>query len=72
MYIRKRITSGNRETVQKNNMSMSSKKLMKTWTHNVELEELREEIKENEEATSRQRREIKKWACKRLKYGNVR
>lgn len=45
---------------------------MKTWTHNVELEELREEIKENEEATSRQRREIKKWACKILKYGNVR
>lgn len=51
---------------------MSSKKLMKTWIHNEELEELREEIKEIEEATLRQWREIKKWAYKRLKYGKVR
>lgn len=64
MYIRKRITSGNRGTLQKNTLSMSSKKLMRTWTLNGEMEELREERKEIKEATLRQQRAIKKWANK--------
>ena len=60
MSVRKRITSGNRGTFQKNTLSRSSQKLMRTCTLRGDVEGLRQEIKQIEEAALRQWREIEK------------